>query len=416
MNAFKQELSTRLDELRDQGLHRELRQVRSSQGPRIQLNETCLLNFSSNDYLGLASSPLLKEAAIKAVETFGAGSGASRLISGSLTPHHLLEEALCEFKGAEAALTFTSGYAAALGTISAIAGSDDVVVLDKLVHASIVDAARLSGAKLRVFRHNDVNSLEDILKWCDKRRQTVAASPPQPRILVVTESIFSMDGDHAPLNELVELKEKHGAWLMVDEAHASGLYGLNRRGLGEHFGVAERIDIQMGTLGKALGSSGGFICGSQKLIEYLVHCARSFVFSTAPVPAAAAAAEAAIRFVQSPAGEAQCRLLWERVAQVPRRFKPSGCALPSAIIPLLVGAEEQAVAASRELFFRGLFVPAIRYPTVARGKARLRLTLSAAHSAAEVSQLVTSIEEAFPGDPLTEVPAEPGPPRTKPRS
>jgi 8-amino-7-oxononanoate synthase len=297
VNLFDEELNRRLAALRQQNLHRELRRVDSPPGTRIQIGGRTLLNFSSNDYLGLANDPILKEAAIKAVEKFGAGSGASRLICGSLAPHHELEEALANFKGAEAALSFSTGYATAIGTICALLGKDDVIVLDKLVHACIVDAARLSGAKIRVFAHNDLDGLEKILKWakgqhCRPQNPNSSNSFLRKRTLIVTESIFSMDGDAAPLREIVALKEKYGAWLMVDEAHATGLYGKNRRGLAEESGVSGQIEVQMGTLGKAVGASGGYICGSRPLIDFLVNRARSFIFSTAPVPAAAAAATA----------------------------------------------------------------------------------------------------------------------------
>jgi 7-keto-8-aminopelargonate synthetase-like enzyme len=239
VNPFDGDLNKRLDALRAQGLRRELRRVDSPQGTRIRIGGQTLLNFSSNDYLGLANDPLLKDAAIKAVEQFGAGAGASRLICGSLAPHHELEEALAHFKGAEAALGFSSGYATAVGTICALLARDDVIVIDKLVHACIVDAARLSGAQLRVFAHNDLDDLETKLNWARKHLKS-AIGNRQSAILIVTESIFSMDGDAAPLREIVALKEKYGAWLMVDEAHATGLYGKNRRGLAEELGVGRR--------------------------------------------------------------------------------------------------------------------------------------------------------------------------------
>src|SRR5579859_3288366 len=213
LNDFTSELKQRLEELQAQGLYRELRRVDSPQAARISLGGRTLLNFSSNDYLGLANHPVLKEAAVRAIERFGAGSGGSRLICGSLAPHGELEEALAQFERAEAALSFSSGYATALGTIGALARKDDVVVIDRLAHASMVDAARLSGAKLRVFAHNDLNELEDILRWSVQRTPPGAGSP-RPRTLIVTESVFSMDGDLAPLREMVELKEKYGAWLM----------------------------------------------------------------------------------------------------------------------------------------------------------------------------------------------------------
>ena len=232
---FNQELKRRLDAVRGQKLFRELRRVDSAQGPRIEIGGKPFLNFSSNDYLGLANDPALKEAAIKAVEQFGAGSGAARLICGSLAPFHQLEQALADFKRTEAALTFSTGYATAIGTICALLGRDDIIILDKLVHASIVDAAGLSGAKLRVFAHNDLNDLEDKLKWAGKI-STAENGKRKAEVLIVTESIFSMDGDAAPLREIVALKNRHGAWLMVDEAHATGIIGKGGRGLDGRIG------------------------------------------------------------------------------------------------------------------------------------------------------------------------------------
>jgi len=393
MNSFEQELTQRLDAIREQGLFRELRRIDSPQLPHIQIEGQFLLNFSSNDYLGLANDPLLRLAAIKGVERYGAGSGASRLVCGSLAPHHELELGLAAFKGAEAALVFSTGYAAAIGTLGALLDAHDVVVLDKLVHACIVDAARLCGAEMRIFPHNDLNGLAKILRWADRRNAGLGGKR-RPRILIVTESVFSMDGDFAPLRELVELKEKHGAWLMMDEAHATGLYGEKRRGLIEEFGVSGRIEIQMGTLGKALGSSGGYICGSRALIDLLVNRARSFIFSTAPVPAAVAAATAAIQFVQTDAGQARRNLLWSRVDQVKNGLIEAGFVLPpvrSAIIPLVIGNEEEAVKTAAALRQEGIFIPAIRYPTVARGRARLRLTVSAAHTATDVTRLTAAL-------------------------
>jgi 8-amino-7-oxononanoate synthase len=338
------------------------------------------------------------------VAEFGAGSGASRLLSGSLAPHHLLEEAIAEFKGAEAALAFSSGYSTALGAVGALVGPGDVVVVDKLVHACLVDAARLSGAKLRVFRHNDLSHLQDILRWADQRRPAASGPGPShpaaaPGTLIITESVFSMDGDQAPLRELAQLKEKHGAWLMVDEAHATGLFGKHRRGLAEELGVAADIDIHMGTLGKALGASGGYIAGSTPLIELLINRARSFIFSTAPSPAAAAAAQAAMGVVRSPEGDELCGRLWDRVAQF--RAGAAGLAglsigsgaAPSAIVPLMLGSEQRAVAAGSALWECGVFAPAIRYPTVPRGKARLRLTFTSSHSPADVNQLLAALAQ-----------------------
>ncbi len=392
MKIFEEELQARLASLREQQLYRELRIVDSAQGPHIRVAGKSFLNFSSNDYLGLANEPALKAAACAAVERYGAGAGASRLICGSLAPHHELENALAEFKGTEAALSFSTGYAASLGTIAALAGKDDVVVIDKLVHASIVDAARLSGAKLRIFAHNDLADLEHILKWADTRLDKTGSAGSRPHVLVITESVFSMDGDHAPLREVVELKERFGAWLMVDEAHATGLYGTNRRGLVEALGLGGRIEVQMGTLGKALGACGGYICGTRTLIDWLVNQARSFIFSTAPVPAAAAAATAGVRLVMSPLGEARRSGLWQRVSELTSGLTPALSGWQSAIVPLIVGDESKALEAAATLREGGLFVPAIRYPTVARGSARLRVTLSAAHTSSEVMQLLAALK------------------------
>jgi 8-amino-7-oxononanoate synthase len=386
MNAFESELCKRLTSLREQGLYRELRRVDSPQLPRIRIEGKTLLNFSSNDYLGLANHPALTEAAIHSVERYGAGAGASRLISGSLAPHHELEEVLAAFKGAEAALAFSTGYAAALGTICALMGSEDIIILDKLVHACIVDAARLSGAKLRVFHHNDLNDLERLLRWAGEKTGNPKNSgeASRSRVLVVTESVFSMDGDHAPLVEIVDLKAKHGAWLMVDEAHATGVYGPKRRGLAEALGVQEEIEIQMGTLGKALGAAGGYICGSRLLIDYLTNRARSLIFSTAPVPAAVGAATAGVKLVQSDLGEERRKTLWQLVSTLPSELLRG---VRSAIVPIHIGEETKAVETAAALRLRGIFIPAIRYPTVSRGSARLRLTLTAAHSKADVEEL-----------------------------
>lgn len=399
MNEFEYELCERLAALHGQGLRRELRQVDSPQIPSISLDGKPLLNFSSNDYLGLANHPQLKEAAIRAVERYGAGCGASRLICGSLKPHQELEEALAAFKGTEAALSFSTGYAAALGTICALVGAHDVIILDKLVHACIVDAARLCGAKLRIFSHNDLNNLEDLLRWATAKNRVAGdrVGASRPRTLIVTESVFSMDGDQAPLREMVELKNKYNAWLMVDEAHATGLYGAHGRGLAEEHGVQNAIEVQMGTLGKALGAAGGYICGSKTLIDYLINRARSFIFSTASVPAAPAAASAAVRLVQSELGKERRQQLWQRVSLLRAGNLRRNSSSPSAIIPIHIGEETKAIEAAEILRRLGIFIPAIRYPTVARGSARLRLTLTAAHTQDEVERLRTALA-AVPGE------------------
>lgn len=387
MNAFIQELDHRLAKLRQQGLWRELRRVDSRSGVWIEIEGRWLLNFSSNDYLGLATHPTLREAAARAAVQIGAGAGASRLICGSLAPCHQLEATLARFKGLDAALTFATGYAAALGAITALLGPGDVVVLDKLAHASLVDAARLSGAKLRVFAHNDLADLESILAWA---RGHVAERTPQGHVLVVTESVFSMDGDLAPLRALVDLKDRFGAWLLVDEAHATGVFGEQGRGLVAAAGLTGRVEVHLGTLGKALGAAGGFIGGARELIELLVNRARAFIFSTAPVPAAVAAAQAGLELAASPQGDGLRARLWQRVRELRAALAAAGWSLPAEecpILPLVVGEEAAAVELAAKLREAGFFVPAIRYPTVARGAARLRLTVSAAHTARDVAQL-----------------------------
>lgn len=331
---------------------------------------------------------------MKAIEEYGAGSGSSRLLCGSLKPHHDLEEALAAFKGAPAALSFSSGYGAALGVICALLGKDDIVVLDKFSHASLVDAARLSGAKLRIFAHNDLGELEHILQWTAQR-----SGAARQRVLVITESVFSMDGDRAPLRELVLLKEKFGAWLMVDEAHATGLYGRAGRGLVSEAGLGEQIEIQLGTLGKALGSAGGFICGSRALVDYLVNRARTFIFSTAPVPAAAAAAAAGVCFVQSHHGDERRAELWNRCNQWQRedRARPAGS--QSAIIPLHIGDEQKAISVAAALREKGIYIPAVRYPSVPRKQARLRLTITASHASSEVARAGEVLAQLMPESP-----------------
>jgi 7-keto-8-aminopelargonate synthetase-like enzyme len=260
-------------------------------------------------------------------------------------------------------------------------GSEDVIILDKLVHASLVDGARLSGAKLRVFHHNDVEDLENILQWAREKNGERA------RVLIVTESVFSMDGDRAPLREIVELKDRYGAWVMVDEAHALGVLGKVRRGLAEELGVADRIEVQMGTLGKAVGSCGGFVAGSATLIDHVINSARSFIFSTAPGPASVAAAKAGIELISSDEGEQLRTRLLENV----RAFTKADAAA-CAIVPVILCEEDRALAAATKLKDAGFLVPAIRYPTVARGKARLRVTLSAAHTQQQIDSLLAALK------------------------
>jgi 8-amino-7-oxononanoate synthase len=367
----------------EKSLERRVRSLESVNGVKVSRDGGEFISFASNDYLGLSQHPRLKEAAIRATELFGAGAGASRLICGSLPVHRELDETIAQFKGTQGALSFSTGYAAALGAICSLVGSNDVVIVDKLVHASLVDGARLSGAKLRVFRHNDLADLESILEWADKWRDSHSTA----RILVVTESVFSMDGDCAPLREIVEMKNRFGAWLMLDEAHALGVLGQRRRGRSEELGVAKEIEVQMGTLGKAAGAAGGFIAGSNVLVDHLINSARSFIFSTAPTPATAAGARAGLEIIASAEGEDLKNRLIANVQKL-------GCSQSSIpIVPIILGDEPKALAASEQLLEAGFLVPAIRYPTVARGQARLRVTLSAAHSGEQIEALAAALRK-----------------------
>ena len=384
-DAFDQFLHGELKSIDEAGLLRSLRRIETPQQVEVHSGDRELINFSSNDYLGLAAHESLRMAAQDGVEALGAGAGSARLISGSQTIAHELEAALAAFKQTEAALSFSSGYAAALGVVPALVGQGDVLVIDKLVHASLVDAARLSGAKLRVFKHNDLAELETILQW---------ASGREGNTLVITESVFSMDGDLAPVRDLVQLKNRYGAWLMLDEAHATGLYGEDRRGIAEEMGVADGVEVQLGTLGKALGAAGGYICGSQTLIDLLVNRARSFIFSTAPVPAQLAAAKRGVELVQSNEGEALRTRLWANVDALKNGLIQQGWKLPvvrSAILPLIIGDEREALALAECLREAGVWVPAVRYPTVARGAARLRVTVSAAHQPKHLDALLEAL-------------------------
>jgi 8-amino-7-oxononanoate synthase len=397
--------SEELEALHARSLDRNLREIGSAQGSEVEIAGHRLINFSSNDYLGLANDARSRKAATAAIYQFGVGAGASRLISGTQSQHLRLEGALAKWKGTEAALSFSSGYAAALGTIPALADKDDVVVLDKLCHASLIDGAKLSGAVLRVFPHNHVGKLESHLEWAGRKH-------PGRRVLIVTESVFSMDGDRAPLRELVEMKKRFGAMLMLDEAHAVGVIGPNGRGLAAAENLSEEVDVQMGTLSKALGASGGYICGARTLIEWLINRARSFIYSTAPPPAMAAAALAAVDFLSSPEGEERRLSLWKRIRlmrellprldversplSVGRLNSSNQCStlndIGSAIFPLIVGDEKAALDLAAGLQSEGFLVPAIRYPTVAKGAARLRITVTAAHEASQIRALCETIE------------------------
>ena len=332
-----------------------------------------------------ASAVSIRAPLSRAASRWGGGSTASRLICGTTEEHADLEEELAAVKGTEAALVFSSGVAAATGTIPALVRRGDVVILDKLAHACLIDGARASGAKMRVFPHNDLAKLESHLKWA---RET----HPKGRVMIVTESVFSMDGDIAPLREIVELKDRYGALLFLDEAHAVGVRGTGAQGLAGELGLADRIEMQMGTLGKALGVSGGYIAGSRVLINFLINRARSFVFSTAPSPAVASACRASLRIVQSREGDALRTRLQENLRLFASEMKLDDS--PSAIVPLILGSEERVLQETARLQNNGFFIPAIRYPTVPRKTARLRISLSSAHAPEQIIKLAAALKES----------------------
>ena len=365
-----------LRRLAAEGLLRGLRPLDSPTGVRVVREGRELWNFASNDYLGLARHPEIEAALIEGVQRYGAGSAASRLVCGSLPPHQMLEAALAEAKQTQAALTFSSGFATALGVIPAIVGKADFVFLDKLSHACLVDAARLSGATLRVFPHNDLGKLERLLV-------STRAKSPSARILVATESVFSMDGDLCPLREIVELTETHAALLLLDEAHGFGVLGEHGMGLAEQENLQQRVTFQMGTLSKAAGLSGGYLAASRDWIDLLTNRARSFIYSTAPPPALAHAASASITLIRSPAGKSLRAKLQQNIARLSPNRTP--------IIPRLLGINEGALAAASTLEQAGFLVPAIRYPTVPRGTARLRISVSAAHSTEAIQLLLVAL-------------------------
>ena len=372
-----------LSELQTEGLLRSLKIHETTPLPYLTNpngpNSKRLLNFSSNDYLGLSQHPVLKEAANAAIQTQGTGSTASRLVCGTFSYHCGLEQEIARLKETDDARLFANGYATALGTVTAVVGKGDTIILDKLSHASLIDAAKLSGATLRVFPHNDLNRLESILKTTREK------SPQDSRILVVTESVFSMDGDLCPLEELVTLKEDYEALLLLDEAHALGVLGAQGLGLAEETSLQKRIDFQMGTLGKAAGSAGGYLAASQPWIDLLTNKARSFIYSTAPPPAQVAASLAALQLITSAPGLALRRKLHQNLSLLAET--PSHQPHPTPIVPLILGENEAALAASQKLAESGFIVPAIRYPTVPRNTARLRITLSAAHTSEQIERL-----------------------------
>jgi 8-amino-7-oxononanoate synthase len=370
------DIADRLEELRERGLYRRLRLVNGPQGPRVLLDGRPVLLLCSNNYLGLADHPRVREAAAEAALRWGAGAGASRLISGNMKPHRLLEERLAAFKGYEAALLFGSGYLANTGAIAALARRGEVVFSDELNHASIIDGCRLSRAETFVYRHGDVEHLAWGLREAEGRGS-----------LIVTDGVFSMDGDVAPLADLVRLAHRHDCRLMVDEAHATGALGPGGRGSVAAAGLSGEVDLVVGTLGKALGSYGAYVCASRELVEYLLNTARSFVFSTAPPPPVVAAALAALELLE--AHPDRVERLRANAAVLREALAEEGLAVGGAgtqIVPVGVGGAARTMELCERLLERGVFAQGIRPPTVPDGSSRLRFTVMATHRPGELRQ------------------------------
>ena len=389
-------IDEQLDHLRQGDLYRELPQPLATVGPTCLVDGRELLNFASNDYLGLAADPRLVDAAAHSLQKTGLGRGASPLICGRATEHHQLEQQLAQFEQTEASLLFASGFAANAGTIPALAGPGDAIYSDAHNHASIVDGCRLSQAEKHIYAHNDVDALERLLQAGQRSGQ------PYRRRLIVTDTLFSMDGDLAPMPQLGELAEKYNAMLMVDEAHATGVFGKHGRGVVEHFCVEHprlhnQVHIRVGTLSKALGAAGGFVCGSKPLIEWLTNRARTYVFSTAQPAATAAAASAALKIVaEEPTKRSN---LLQTATHLRQQLKAQGWNTgnsASQIIPLHVGPAEQTMQLAQQLRDRDLWIPGIRPPSVAEGKSLLRLCLSAAHTEKMLAQLVEALGAVRP--------------------
>jgi glycine C-acetyltransferase len=383
-------LTEEIDNLKTSGLYRTLRTIEGAQGPRVKIDGKEVILLCSNNYLGLADHPGLKEAAVKAIEKYGVGGGASRLVSGTMRLHQELEERIARFKGTEAVLIFNSGYAANVSVIPALVGRGDTVFSDKLNHASIIDGCVLSRAEFKRYPHKDMVELERLLAAAS---QQSAVGSDVSRKLIVTDSVFSMDGDIAPLPEIIELAQRYGAMVMVDDAHATGVLGNTGRGSLEHFGLKSDDDIiQMGTLGKALGTFGAYISGSKEVIEYLINKARGFMFSTSLPPSVLGSSIAAIDLVE---GEPCLRqALWEKTWYLKKGFDSMGfdtMGSETPIIPVFVGDAGKTMEFSRRLMDEGIFVSGIRPPTVPEGKSRLRATVMATHTNNDLDRAI----EAF---------------------
>lgn len=386
-----------MENLKEKNLYRRLRVLENLEGTRAVFEGRRMLLFCGNDYLGMSRHPRVVAAAHKALDLYGVGARSARLMSGTTDAHARLEQKVAEFKGKEAALVFGSGYLANLGILTAFAAKGDVIIMDKLCHASLIDGARLSGAEVRVFPHKNYKKCEEILK-----KGTVPFKKEGLSTFLVTESVFGMDGDRADLKELVRLKEKYGALLIVDDAHGTGIYGKtgpankgdcppNKKGTVPFIG-GKGIDIIMGTLSKAIGGLGGFAAADRELIDHLINFARPFIFATALPPVLCEAAREALCVIEEEPGI--LKRLWDNVAKVHKGLTGLGFSLPepeSAVLPVILGDEKKTLEAFDKLLGLGVYIPAVRYPTVPKGRARLRVTVSAAHTDADIAELM----EAF---------------------
>ncbi len=379
-----------LEKLRSSGLYRSLKTIEGAQGSRVRVNGKDILLFCSNNYLGLASHPYLKEAAKKAIDECGFGSGASRLISGSMGLHKRLEERIAGFKGRERALIFNSGYHANIGLITALAGRGDYIFSDRLNHASIVDGCLLSGAHLIRYPHRDTETLKGLLE----------KHPSKRRKLIITDGVFSMNGDIAPVDKLLLLSKNYDAMLLIDDAHGVGVMGANGRGTLEQLEIKDESVIEMGTFGKAFGSFGAFVAGSEYLIEYLINKARTFIYTTALPPSVCAASLAALDIAESE--PERRRMLLDKAAYLRKRLKDLGLntmGSESHIVPVLIGGNEDCLDISRRLLEDGVFIQAIRPPTVPEGTGRLRISLMSEHRREDIDYVVELLEKRLSEKP-----------------
>jgi glycine C-acetyltransferase len=376
-------LTAQLDELKARGTFFKLRQLDDIQAPVCTYDGRKVINLASNNYLGLCNHPKLEEAAIRAVREHGVGSGAVRTIAGTMRIHMELEEQIARFKNVEACVVFQSGFTANAGTVSSILGKEDFILSDELNHASIIDGARLSRAKIKVFRHKDVAHCEELL-------QEVENEPGKK--LIITDGVFSMDGDIGPVDQLAALAEKYGAIMMVDDAHASGVLGRNGRGSVDHFNVHGKVDVQVGTLSKAIGALGGYVCGSRDLVDFLYHRARPFLFSTSHPPSVAATCIAAFKILEEE--PERIERLWSNTNYLKQQLTAAGFdiggrttpASETPIIPIILGDGRLTMDFSRELFSEGLMATGIAFPTVPEGKARVRLIMTSEHTREQLDQ------------------------------